>query len=216
MPQLEQTEFFISQLFWLVLTFTFLLIFLWRISLPRISSVLEKRESKINSDIQSAKKLHAEAEEIHSKIELQLHKAHNQANELIKKTTYELQNKSSEKLDDTKPVVIIYHPGKDACNSSGSATKETLKNWHKTLEDGVQQLKANAPIYLYKEKEALEKYDGILNWHKDPDGLTEKLFFKYHYPCSSFVVISSDGEYISYFGEFSKEYVWNAINLISK
>jgi len=127
-----------------------------------------------------------------------------------------ISNKSSEKLDDTKPVVIIYHPGKDACNSSGSATKETLKNWYKTLEDGVQQLKANAPIYLYKEKEGLEKYDGILNWHKDPDGLTEKLFFKYHYPCSSFVVISSDGEYVSYFGEFSKEYVWNAINLISK
>ena len=127
-----------------------------------------------------------------------------------------VSNKTSEKIDNTKPLVIIYHPGKDACNSSGSATKETLKNWHKTLEDGVQQLKANAPIYLYKEKEGLEKYDGILNWHKDPDGLTEKLFFKYHYPCSSFVVISSDGEYISYFGEFSKEYVWNAINLISK
>lgn len=127
-----------------------------------------------------------------------------------------VSNKSSEKIDNTKPLVIIYHPGKDACNSSGSATKETLKNWYGTLEDGVQQLKANAPIYLYKEKEALEKYDGILNWHKDPDGLTEKLFFKYHYPCSSFVVISSDGEYVSYFGEFSKEYVWNAINLISE
>ena len=127
-----------------------------------------------------------------------------------------VSNKTSVKLDNTKPLVIIYHPGKDACNSSGSATKETLKNWYKTLEDGVQQLKANAPIYLYKEKEGLEKYDGILNWHKDPDGLTEKLFFKYHYPCSSFVVISSDGEYVSYFGEFSKEYVWNAINLISE
>lgn len=127
-----------------------------------------------------------------------------------------VSNKTSEKLDDTKPLVIIYHPGKDACNSSGSATKETLKNWYKTLEDGVQQLNANAPIYLYKEKEGLEKYNGVLHWHKDPDSLTEKLFFKYHYPCSSFVVISSDGEYVSYFGEFSKEHVWNAINLISK
>ena len=97
MPQLNP-EFYLSQLFWLVVTFSFLLIFLWKYSLPRIGTVLEKRESKINSDIQSAKKLHAEAEEIHSKIELQLHKAHNQANELIKKTTYELQNKSSEKL----------------------------------------------------------------------------------------------------------------------
>ena len=45
MPQLNP-EFFASQLFWLVITFVFLLIFLWRISLPRIGSVLEKRESK--------------------------------------------------------------------------------------------------------------------------------------------------------------------------
>ena len=56
MPQLNP-EFFISQLFWLVITFTFLFIFLWRISLPRISSVLEKREYKINEDIALAKKL---------------------------------------------------------------------------------------------------------------------------------------------------------------
>ena len=50
-------EFFVSQLFWLIVTFSFLLIFLWRISLPRISSVLEKRENKINNDIKLAKSL---------------------------------------------------------------------------------------------------------------------------------------------------------------
>ena len=44
MPQLNP-EFFISQLFWLILTFSFLLFFLWKISLPRISSVLEKRDN---------------------------------------------------------------------------------------------------------------------------------------------------------------------------
>ena len=42
MPQLNP-EFFISQLFWLVISFTFLFVFLWRISLPRIGSALEKR-----------------------------------------------------------------------------------------------------------------------------------------------------------------------------
>jgi len=60
MPQLNP-EFFLSQVFWLVITFSFLLIFLWRISLPRISSVLEKRENKINDEIQTAKKLQTEA-----------------------------------------------------------------------------------------------------------------------------------------------------------
>ena len=65
-------------------------------------------------------------------------------------------------------------------------------------------------------KDGLEKYEGLLDWHKDPDGITEKLFFNYHYPCSSFVVISPNGNYLSYFGEFGKEYVWNAINIVSE
>ena len=54
MPQLNP-EFFVSQLFWLVVTFSFLLLFLWKVSLPRIGSVLEKRENKINNDIETAK-----------------------------------------------------------------------------------------------------------------------------------------------------------------
>ena len=70
MPQLNP-EFFVSQLFWLVVTFSFLLVFLWRISLPRIGSVLDKREIKINEDLAPAKKLQAEAENIQEEINSQ-------------------------------------------------------------------------------------------------------------------------------------------------
>ena len=92
MPQLNP-EFFLSQIFWLVTTFSFLLFFLWRISLPRISQVLEKREIKINEDIKSAKKLQTEAEEIQSKIDQQLNNIYNQTSDLIKKSNTDLQNK---------------------------------------------------------------------------------------------------------------------------
>ena len=68
MPQLNP-EFFVSQIFWLVISFSFLLFFLWKISLPRISRVLEKREIKINNDIETAKKLQTEAEEIQNIID---------------------------------------------------------------------------------------------------------------------------------------------------
>ena len=72
MPQLEQTEFFISQIFWLTLTFSFLFIFLWRISLPKISAVLEKRANKIGEDIKTAKQYQTEAEETQTEIDNQL------------------------------------------------------------------------------------------------------------------------------------------------
>ena len=98
MPQLNP-EFFISQLFWLVLTFTFLFIFLWRVSLPRISSVLEKRESKINNDIKEAKQLQAEAEEIQIKIDSQLREAKYETADLIKTSTSNFQDHISKKLE---------------------------------------------------------------------------------------------------------------------
>ena len=127
-----------------------------------------------------------------------------------------LEKETNQELDSTKPIVIIYYPGKDRCNSSGSATKESRKIWFGQLEDGINQVAQTKPIYIYKYNDGLEKYDGVLTWHKDPEGTVERLFFEYHYPCSSFVVISKNGNYISYFGEFGKEYVWEATQIMNK
>ena len=97
MPQLNP-EFFVTQLFWLVVTFSFLLVFLWRISLPRIGNVLEKRERKINEDLTAAKELQAEAEKIQVIIETQLKQARLDASEMIKKTSVSLQEKAQVEL----------------------------------------------------------------------------------------------------------------------
>ena len=127
-----------------------------------------------------------------------------------------LEKETNQEIDSTKPIVIIYYPGKDPCNSSGSATKESRKVWFAQLEDGINQIAQTKPIYIYKNNDGLEKQDGGLTWHKDPEGTVERLFFEYHYPCSSFVVISKDGNYISYFGEFAKDYVWEATQRMNK
>ena len=97
MPQLDP-DFFVSQLFWLVVTFSFLLFFLWKVSLPRIGSVLEKRENKINNDIKTAKQLQIEAEKIQDQIEQKLHDSKEQNISLIKNSAANLQNKASEEL----------------------------------------------------------------------------------------------------------------------
>ena len=97
MPQLNP-EFFVSQLFWLVVTFSFLLVFLWRISLPRISNILEKRERKINEDLTAAKELQSEAENIQDKIEQQLKQARSDASELIKSSSASFQDKAQNEI----------------------------------------------------------------------------------------------------------------------
>ncbi len=97
MPQLNP-EFFVTQLFWLVVTFSFLLVFLWRVSLPRIGNVLEKRERKISEDLTTAKELQNEAEKIQDKIESQLKQARTDASEMIKTSSLSLQDKTQLEL----------------------------------------------------------------------------------------------------------------------
>ena len=97
MPQLDP-EFFVSQLFWLAVFFTFLLVFLWRVSLPRIASVLEKRQNKIDENLSSAKELQEKAMDIEKKINDQINKAKLETDEKIKETINTLQEDVSSQL----------------------------------------------------------------------------------------------------------------------
>ena len=61
MPQLDP-EFWISQIFWLTISFGFLFIFLSKFVLPRISENLENRKSQILENIEIAEKHREESE----------------------------------------------------------------------------------------------------------------------------------------------------------
>ena len=61
MPQLNP-EFWISQIFWLIISFGSLLIVLSKIILPKISSNLESRKSQILDNIETAEKQREQAE----------------------------------------------------------------------------------------------------------------------------------------------------------
>ena len=123
---------------------------------------------------------------------------------------------SSKTIDASKPLVIVFYPGKDPCNSSGAATRKERKAWFDEMEGGVRKIKTSNVLYVFRDDEGLHgNKDAYKVWIKDPEQIVETLFFKKHYPCSSFVVISEKGDYISYFGEFPKEYVWNAMKILS-
>jgi F-type H+-transporting ATPase subunit b len=57
-----KTESFPSQFFWLVITFAFLFVVVWRIAGPRIGAAIEARKAKIDGDIAAAAKHKTEAE----------------------------------------------------------------------------------------------------------------------------------------------------------
>ena len=78
--------------------FYFLFVFLWRISLPRIATVIEKRQNKIDENLSTAKELQEEAQEIEKKINNHINKAKMEADEQIKSTISSLQEKVTSQL----------------------------------------------------------------------------------------------------------------------
>ena len=61
MPQLNP-EFWISQIFWLILIFSGLYIVIWKIFFPKITDSIENRKSRIISDLNETQKLKENAE----------------------------------------------------------------------------------------------------------------------------------------------------------
>ena len=90
MPQLN-SEFWPSQIFWLIITFSFFYLIIWKIFLPRISQSIENRKSKLVSDINKAQKLKEEAE-----IKL---KEYNKIIENAKKEAKKIIENNKRKLD---------------------------------------------------------------------------------------------------------------------
>jgi hypothetical protein len=102
-----------------------------------------------------------------------------------------------------KPLIVIYYPGKDECNSVGLANDpKNLANDHKAIVRYAQKHETSEPVYVYNHPHGLEKYKGIMTWVPDPEEVFKANFFKYPYPCRSFVVISPKGNYRAILGEF--------------
>ena len=82
MPQLDPT-WFVSQLFWLFITFTLLYIVLARLVLPPLMHIVARREGTIEGDIAMAETLKAKAETARLDYERTLAEARDRAQQLI-------------------------------------------------------------------------------------------------------------------------------------
>lgn len=82
MPQLDPT-FFVSQLFWLLVTFVVMYIILAQLFLPKIREVLQDRQTRIASDLERAEQLHQEADAAKEDYLTRLAEARKTAGQLI-------------------------------------------------------------------------------------------------------------------------------------
>ena len=85
MPQLNP-EFWVSQIFWLTLTFGILYLVLSKLILPKISSNLEFRKSQISDNIEAAEKQREESEAKLKEYDEIISKSKNEARNLFNQT----------------------------------------------------------------------------------------------------------------------------------
>lgn len=118
------------------------------------------------------------------------------------KKSLSIENKINDGL-----IVIIYYPGKDRCNDV-----KNYSTWNIFDKDYLKRLKRISNVshhWIYKNDENLNYYyQNKIGWKKDKNQLIEKMFFKYHYPCASCVVLDTEGNFITYYSEFGKQTVW--------
>tara|TARA_Y100000590_G_scaffold332115_1_gene377576 strand:+ start:2379 stop:2957 length:579 start_codon:yes stop_codon:yes gene_type:complete len=96
MPQLNP-EFWPSQIFWLILTFSALYLIIWKIFLPKITYSIENRKSKIVNDLNEAQKLKETAEKKLNEYKKIIENSKIEAQKIIENSKKKLERDISDK-----------------------------------------------------------------------------------------------------------------------
>jgi F-type H+-transporting ATPase subunit b len=128
MPQLNP-EFWVSQIFWLVITFGILYVVLSKLILPKISANLESRKSLISDNIEAADKQREESEKKLNEYDLIITKSKAEAKNIF--------NQAREKA--LKDI-----------NVKRDILNKQIEDEIKRVEDEINLLRKDAPVKINK------------------------------------------------------------------
>jgi len=140
MPQLN-TEFWIAQIFWLILIFSSLYLIIWKIFLPRITYSIENRKSRIVNDLDQAQKLKDNAE-----------KKFKEYNEIIEKTKKEAKkiiDDNKKKLD--KDLESKKQKFNDEIEKELIAAEKEIKDLKKTSTSNIADVATEISSELMRQ-----------------------------------------------------------------
>lgn len=100
MPQLEQFDTYLSQIFWLLVTFGILYVVMSRVLIPRMVSILEARVFQIESDQRRAEEARMEADEFGGRIAYMVSTAQIEGDRLRSDAVLQERAKTEKRLAD--------------------------------------------------------------------------------------------------------------------
>lgn len=102
MPQLDST-YFLSQVFWLFLSFFALYFSVHFFVLPRIAKVLHLRQMKIEHDLKESESYHNQAEKIEQECAKALKEARQAAKEMVLKAEHDIKQSVENEIKNFMP-----------------------------------------------------------------------------------------------------------------
>jgi F-type H+-transporting ATPase subunit b len=152
LPQLDFTT-YTPQLFWMFAFFTLLYIVFAKKTLPEISGVIENRKNHIQSDLETAEKLTAEADAVHDAYQENLAKAQSDAMGAIKSVEDESKAQANQAMEDFR----------QKSEATILATEKTIDESKQTAMNDMNQ------IVIDTAAQAVEK---IIGMKADPSKLS--------------------------------------------
>jgi F-type H+-transporting ATPase subunit b len=140
MPQLNP-EFWVSQIFWLIVTFSILYLIIWKVFLPRITYSIESRKSKIVNDLNETQKLKENAE-----------KKLNEYNDIIKNSKKEAKkiiDDNKKKLD--RDLEDKKKKFNDEIEKELIATEKEIKNLKKASIENINKIAEEVSAEIIKQ-----------------------------------------------------------------
>ena len=101
MPQLDLST-WASQIFWLIIAFTAMYVIMSTLVLPRMSSIVQRREQKISGDLKRAEELRTEALSILEEYTESLNKARASALAIITEATAKINEEQTTRITEFK------------------------------------------------------------------------------------------------------------------
>lgn len=98
MPQLDQVDTFISQLFWLFASFAVIYYFISKVASPKIVDVIRKRVAKVSSDLEKAEKYKEETEVLNEKFAIEVAKIKSESLKVINQASVEAEELYKEQV----------------------------------------------------------------------------------------------------------------------
>ncbi len=149
LPQLNAAT-YAGQIFWLIVSFLALYFLMARIALPRVSEVLELRESEINGNLERADKFQKEIDEVKANYEQALADAHAEADAVVQKIEAATTAKAAQKQDEFGQTARSRLAESEA--NIQKAKDEALKSLEEIAADITQDaLKKVANIKMTKD-----------------------------------------------------------------